>query len=80
MCEIYNSVTGRNDKPFVMSGGTYARKMHNAVSFGCEMPGEEVPEWVGSAHMKNEGMSVDMLVKAVEIYAETLRRLQEVDF
>lgn len=80
MCEIYNSVTERNDEPFVMSGGTYARKMHNAVSFGCEMPGEEVPEWVGSAHMKNEGMSVDMLVKAVEIYAETLRRLQEVDF
>lgn len=80
MCEIFNSVTGRNDKPFVMSGGTYARKMHNAVSFGCEMPGEEIPDWVGSAHMKNEGVAVDTLIKAMEIYAETLVRLQEVDF
>lgn len=80
MCEIYNSVTGRDDRPFVMSGGTYARMMNNAVSFGCEMPGEEIPEWVGTAHMRNEGQSVDGLLKAVEIYAETLKRLQEVDF
>ena len=80
MCDIFNSVTGRNDRPFVMSGGTYARKMHNAVSFGCEVFGEEGPEWVGSAHMKNEGQSIDILVKAVEIYAETLMKLQEVDF
>ena len=80
MCDIFNSVTGRNDRPFVMSGGTYARKMNNAVSFGPEMPGEENPEWVGTAHMKNEGMSVDSLAKAIEIYAETLMKLQEVDF
>jgi len=80
MCDIFNSVAGRDDKPFVMSGGTYARKMHNAVSFGCGFPGHEDPEWVGSAHMKNEGQSIDVLVKAVEIYAETLMKLQEVDF
>ena len=80
MCDIFNSVAGRNDRPFVMSGGTYARMMHNAVAFGCEMPGEEAPEWVGTAHMKNEGLSIDILLKSVEIYAETLMRLQEVDF
>ncbi|MBP0969476.1 MAG: Sapep family Mn(2+)-dependent dipeptidase [Oscillospiraceae bacterium] len=80
MCDIFNSVTGRDDKPFVMSGGTYARMMHNAVSFGCEIPGEEGPEWVGTAHMKNEGQSIDILVKSVEIYAQTLMKLQEVDF
>lgn len=80
MNDIYNSVTGRNDEPYVMSGGTYARMMHNAVAFGCEMPGEQAPEWVGTAHMKNEGLSIDILLKSVEIYAETLRRLQEVDF
>ncbi len=80
MCDIFNSVAGRNDRPFVMSGGTYARKMHNAVSFGCEMPDADDPDWVGTAHMKNEGMSIDLLMKAIEIYAETLMKLQEVDF
>ena len=80
MCEIYNEVTGENEKPFVMSGGTYARHMENTVSFGCEMPNEKAPDWVGSAHMTNEGMAIDTLLKAVEIYIETLIRLQNVDF
>ena len=80
MCQIFNEVTGEEGKPFVMSGGTYARHMENTVSFGCEMPNEEAPDWVGSAHMTNEGISIDTLLKAFEIYIETLVRLQNVDF
>lgn len=76
---IFNEVTGLNEEPYVMSGGTYARKMHNAVAFGPEMPGEELPEWVGGAHMKNEAISIDSLVKAVEIYAQSLVKLQEIE-
>ena len=79
MANIYNEVTGENEKPFVMSGGTYARKMNNAVSFGCEMPNEKCPDWVGGAHMTNEALSIDTLMKAFEIYIETLVRLQEVE-
>ena len=80
MCDIYNEVTGENEKPFVISGGTYARHMANTVSFGCEMPNEKTPDWVGSAHMTNEAISIDTLLKALEIYIETLIRLQSVDF
>lgn len=80
MMDIFNDVTGLNEKPYVMSGGTYARKMHNAVAFGPEMPGEELPDWVGGAHMKNEAISVDSLLKAVEIYARSLEKLQEIEF
>ncbi len=80
MNDIFNEVTGLHEEPYVMSGGTYARKMHNAVAFGPEMPGEELPEWVGGAHMKNEAISIDSLVKAVEIYAQSLVKLQDVEF
>ena len=79
MNDIFNEVTGLNEKPYVMSGGTYSRKMHNAVAFGPDMPGEVLPDWAGSAHMKNEVISIDTLMKAVEIYAKTLIRLQEVE-
>ncbi|MBQ8994738.1 MAG: Sapep family Mn(2+)-dependent dipeptidase [Oscillospiraceae bacterium] len=80
MCDIYNEVTGEDEKPFVMSGGTYARHMHNAVSFGCEKPSEKAPDWVGGCHMTNEGLSIETLMQAFEIYIETLIRLQDVEF
>jgi len=80
MCDIYNEVMGENEKPFVLSGGTYARHMENTVSFGCEMPHENMPSWVGGCHMTNEGLSIDTLLQAFEIYIETLVRLQNVDF
>ena len=80
MCDIYNEVMGENEKPFVLSGGTYARHMDNTVSFGCEMPHENMPSWVGGCHMTNEGLSIDTLLQAFEIYIETLVRLQNVDF
>ncbi|MDO4566252.1 MAG: Sapep family Mn(2+)-dependent dipeptidase [Oscillospiraceae bacterium] len=81
MCEIYNEVTGSEEKPFVMSGGTYARHMENAVSYGLEFPGQEKedPEWVGSCHMKNEGLKIERALQACEIYIKTLVRLQEVE-
>ena len=77
---IFNEVTGLNEEPYVMSGGTYARKLHNAVAFGPEMPGEVLPDWVGGAHMKNEAISIDSLIKAIEIYAQSLIKLQDVEF
>ena len=80
MCDIYNEVTGEDEKPFVISGGTYARHMHNTVSFGPEKANANNPDWVGGCHMTNEGMSVELLLQAFEIYIETLVRLQEVDF
>jgi len=80
MCDIYNEVTGEDAKPFVISGGTYARHMHNTVSFGPEKANPNDPAWLGGCHMTNEGISVELLLQAFEIYIETLVRLQEVDF
>ncbi|MBQ4065640.1 MAG: Sapep family Mn(2+)-dependent dipeptidase, partial [Clostridia bacterium] len=60
LCGIYNELTGSDGKPYVMAGGTYARHIPNAVSYG--MAGIPVPPsdgpaltWApGGAHAKNE--------------------------
>ncbi len=80
MNDIYNEVTGQDEKPYVMSGGTYARHLDNAVSYGIEFPGDVFPEWVGGVHMKNEALSIERAVEACEIFIRTLIKLQEVSF
>ena len=40
---VYNNYMGLNTKPFVMSGGTYARKLPNAFAFGTGMPLPKAP-------------------------------------
>ena len=77
---IYNELTGSDEKPYVMSGGTYARKLENAVAFGPDFPNREHPSWVGTAHMKDEALSIDDIMLSTEIYAEVLTRLQHVEF
>ena len=72
-------MTGRDDKPFTMGGGTYARHFENAVSFGPELPGMEMPPWVGSMHGPNEGISVQLLLDSLTIYLLTVKRLMELE-
>ncbi|MCL1830962.1 MAG: Sapep family Mn(2+)-dependent dipeptidase [Oscillospiraceae bacterium] len=76
---IYESLTGKDGTPYVMSGGTYARKLNNAVAFGPDFKDNKYPDWVGAAHMKNEALNIDDMMLAIEIYTEVLIRLQEVE-
>ncbi len=80
MNDIYNEVTGQNEKPYVMSGGTYARHLPNAVSYGIEFPNVTEPEWVGSVHMKNEALNIERAKQACEIFIRTITKLQDVTF
>lgn len=73
LTDVFNEVTGLDEKPFSMGGGTYARAMPNIVSFGPAMPGS-----IETAHQKNEYTTVAAVDKAVRIYAETLLRLMEI--
>ena len=79
LMDCYNRVTGRNEKPYVMSGGTYARHIPNAVAFGGEFENEKFPDFVGTIHGKNEGISVDTVLLAIKIYANALYDLQQLD-
>ena len=77
LMDVYNRVTARGEKPYVMSGGTYARLIPNAVTFGGEFPDEKFPDFVGTIHGKNEGISLATYMLAARLYTEALVELQK---
>ena len=74
LTEIANKHLGRNEKPYVMGGGTYARKLKNAIGFGPGIKGTSDfygPER-GHAHQVDEYLNQENLEKAFMIYTEAL--------
>ncbi len=70
---LYNELTGQNAAPYVMGGGTYARKLHHAVGFG--LGGLAKPETDlfapghGGAHQPDEGRHLETFKQALVIFA-----------
>ena len=64
LMQAYREVTGDTEsQPKATGGATFARSMDNIVAFGATMPGAPVTE-----HQPDEGMSVEGLKTAIEIY------------
>lgn len=66
-------------KPYMMGGGTHARKLKNAIPYGPGYPREarkegEEPKF-GVAHGKDESVEIDRLLETIKIYVITLIRL-----
>lgn len=66
----YLEVTGRNEEPAALGGGTYAKLMPNTVAFG-----PNYKEFVGNPHSFDEHIDLDMLKTGVEIYAKAIMGL-----
>lgn len=64
-------------KPFVMGGGTYARKLRNAVGFGPGNPNALKPFGTerGGGHQPDECIELKELLTAMEIYIEAIPKL-----
>lgn len=80
--ELYREVTGRDDEPYTMGGGTYSRVVPNAISFGPGMRCVEhgmsfLPEGHGGAHGRDEVLFMDNAMTAFSIYAVALVMLDE---
>lgn len=80
LTKVSNEVLGRNDEPFVMSGGTYARKLPDAFAFGTGMPLPTPPEGLflpghGDYHQPDESISLERIAKALEIYIKGLLQI-----
>ncbi len=73
LTDVFNTVTGLDEKPFSMGGGTYARAMPNIVSFGPIMPGA-----AETAHQKNEYVTAKDVDTAFRIYAQALLHLMDI--
>lgn len=73
LMKAYKKVTGDHEaKSLVISGGTYARAMKNAVAFGINFPGEKE-----TAHLIDEYIDIDNLLKCTEIFAEAIYELNK---
>ena len=81
LMEVYREVTGRDDQPYAMGGGTYSRYLPTAISFGPGLPGvterPDIPESHGGAHRCDEYLYIPSLITALKIYALSLLRLDE---
>ncbi|MGN8631941.1 hypothetical protein ACTNEW_10240 [Blautia sp. HCP3S3_G3] len=79
--DAWKESSGRAGEPFVMGGGTYARKIPNAVAFG---PGQQrdfripgLPDGHGNGHCADEAEAAENLKNAVKIYVEALIRVDQ---
>ncbi len=66
----YNDLTGSNERPLAIGGGTYARMLPCAAAFGMLFEGDEE-----TAHMADERVSVETFMQATRIYAHALAQL-----
>ena len=80
LTQVSNEVLERTDTPFVMSGGTYARKLPNAFAFGTGMPLPKRPAEIfrpghGDYHQPDESISLERVSKGLEIYIKGLLKI-----
>ncbi len=72
--KAYEDVTGDHEtKMMAIGGGTYAKAMDNVIAFGCEFLGHD-----GHIHDVDECLSIEDLLKQVEIYIAAIKNLDEV--
>ncbi len=79
---VYQQITGREDPPYTMGGGTYSREVPNAISFGFGMPEARpdlsfLPEGHGGAHGRDEAVPLEKLLTGMKIYLAALLALDE---
>lgn len=79
LAKIAKDVTGDPKEPYTLGGGTYAHRLPNAYVYGMDGNGRpaDFPEGHGSAHGKDEMVSLDRLQRAMRIYARALLALNE---
>lgn len=68
--KVYKEVTGRDEEPAALGGGTYAKLMPNTVAFGPNFR-----EFKGNAHSPDECMDINMLKTGMEIYGKAILEL-----
>lgn len=71
LMEAYVEETGDiENKPIVIGGGTYAKKLERTLAFGALFPGEE-----DRMHQADERVNLESFVKYAKIYAKAIYKL-----
>ncbi len=84
LTDLYNEFTGQETTPYVMGGGTYARKLPNAFAYGMEgMPSGEKPAFIrpghGGAHGPDEAQNIDSLLTAMKLFCMAILEIDDLD-
>ena len=77
LTHIYREqMPGTDYTPYTMGGGTYARKIPNAVGFGpgmnLDFSALNLPQGHGPCHSADESQDIKKLEKALEVYVYTM--------
>lgn len=72
--DAYNYISDDNLSPTTTTGHTYAHNCPNIIPFGPSFPGQN-----GIAHLPNEWVDIDDLIKCAKIYAYALYLLNQLD-
>ncbi|MBN9655417.1 dipeptidase PepV [Halobacillus sp. GSS1] len=70
LLSVYNKVTDEEAAAKTMGGATYARALEAGVAFGALF--EDSPD---TAHQKDEHVRISDMIKAIQIYSESLYEL-----
>lgn len=81
LIEVPREVLGMPDiPPIVLAGGTYARSLPNAVSFGVTVP-DRVRLFgfeKGGAHQADEYGDIPNLMRSIKVYVRTLIEIDDI--
>lgn len=82
MTSVYQEISHDPAEPFVMSGGTYARKLPNAFACGTGMPLPPPGEGLfapghGDYHQPDEAISIERIRKAMIIYISGILKIDQ---
>ncbi|MBQ7323860.1 MAG: Sapep family Mn(2+)-dependent dipeptidase [Clostridia bacterium] len=65
---VYNKITGKNETPIAIGGGTYARALQCGCAFGPEVQGEEA-----TIHQANEYVTFDRIQLMSDVYYSAIK-------
>lgn len=72
LMKVYKELTGRDDEPLAIGGGTYAKMLPNTVAFGPVFPG--TPDVI---HQPNERVLVEELIQSIQLTADAMVELAQ---
>ena len=81
--EVYHDLTGNDDPPYTMGGGTYSKAVPNAISFGPGTKGPSrvhtfLPEGHGGAHGRDEALPMEKVYNCARIYVAAILTLDQI--
>lgn len=67
LMDVYERATGKREKPAISGGGTYAKRLPNAIAFGMWFPGKPYP-----GHDTDEKILIDDLHRGARVLMHAL--------